>query len=247
MSPGNGFNAVASRASVFTSLLADDCLTKSESKLCYDRRSVDHSILVSSSIWGPRSDFCYYQTVSGMLTTRGRVCRIQLLLVLASAVVLGSESRGTHDHILLSQIRDSPNPEDQIPVLSYNPRHRVHFSSPPTNRRACTIYSLRSLGTECIENTSTNRYSIAALRSYRTDRVENSDFQLLHCCMLEVCCIATTRVFVKPFPSNSCLCWLYSSCFEQICHNIKKNLYRVSIILFDPFKWSHIYELQQGQ
>jgi hypothetical protein len=38
--------------------------------------------------------------------TRGRVCRLQLLLALASAVILGSESRGTRDHILLSQIRD---------------------------------------------------------------------------------------------------------------------------------------------
>jgi hypothetical protein len=38
--------------------------------------------------------------------TRGLVCRLQLLLVLAIAVVLGSESRGTRDHILLSQIRD---------------------------------------------------------------------------------------------------------------------------------------------
>jgi hypothetical protein len=38
--------------------------------------------------------------------TRGRVCRLQLLLVLASAVILGFESRGTRDHNLLSQIRD---------------------------------------------------------------------------------------------------------------------------------------------
>jgi hypothetical protein len=40
--------------------------------------------------------------------TRGRVCRLQFLLVLASAVILRSESRGTRDHILLSQIRDIP-------------------------------------------------------------------------------------------------------------------------------------------
>jgi hypothetical protein len=40
--------------------------------------------------------------------TRRRVCRLQLLLVLASAVILGSESRGTRDHILLSHIRDFP-------------------------------------------------------------------------------------------------------------------------------------------
>jgi hypothetical protein len=40
--------------------------------------------------------------------TRGRVCRLQLLLALASTVVLGSESRGIRDHILLSKIRDFP-------------------------------------------------------------------------------------------------------------------------------------------
>jgi hypothetical protein len=40
--------------------------------------------------------------------TRRRVCRLQLLLVLASAVILGSGYRGTRDHILLSQIRDFP-------------------------------------------------------------------------------------------------------------------------------------------
>jgi hypothetical protein len=37
--------------------------------------------------------------------TRGRVCRLQLLLVLASAVILGSEARGTRYNILLSHIR----------------------------------------------------------------------------------------------------------------------------------------------
>jgi hypothetical protein len=50
---------------------------------------------------------------------RGRVCRLHLLLVLASAVILGSESRGTHDHILLSQIQDpqpgGPDPHIYIP------------------------------------------------------------------------------------------------------------------------------------
>jgi hypothetical protein len=32
---------------------------------------------------------------------RGWVCHLQLLLTLASAVILSSESRGTHDHILI--------------------------------------------------------------------------------------------------------------------------------------------------
>jgi hypothetical protein len=40
--------------------------------------------------------------------TRERVYRLQLLLALASAVILGYESLWTRDHILLSQIRDFP-------------------------------------------------------------------------------------------------------------------------------------------
>jgi hypothetical protein len=40
--------------------------------------------------------------------TRGRVCRLLLLLALASTVILASESRGSRDLILLSQIRDFP-------------------------------------------------------------------------------------------------------------------------------------------
>jgi hypothetical protein len=63
---------------------------------------------------------------------------------LASAVILGSKSCGTHDHILLSQSRDFPNREGEVPIFispgtglpSCCPRHWVPFSSPPTTRRA---------------------------------------------------------------------------------------------------------------
>jgi hypothetical protein len=55
---------------------------------------------------------------------RGRVCRLQLMLVLASAVILVSESCGAHDHVLLSQTRDSPNLEGQAPVFTF-PRSRM--------------------------------------------------------------------------------------------------------------------------
>jgi hypothetical protein len=69
----------------------------------------------------------------------GRICRLQLLLALASA----SEFREIRDHFLLSQIRDSPNMEGQVPVF-ISPWNRVaqlypqalgSFSSPPTTRR----------------------------------------------------------------------------------------------------------------
>jgi hypothetical protein len=62
------------------------------------------------------SDYSYY-VISSL--TRGQASRLQLLLALASAVILGSESR-----ILLHQIRDSPNLEGQVRVF-LSPRNRV--------------------------------------------------------------------------------------------------------------------------
>jgi hypothetical protein len=47
-----------------------------------------------------------------------------LLLALAIAVILGSESQETDDCILLPQIRDSPSIESQVPVFM-SPRNRV--------------------------------------------------------------------------------------------------------------------------
>jgi hypothetical protein len=50
---------------------------------------------------------CYFVAPSLM---RGRVCTWLLLLGLASAVPLGSESRRTQDHVLLSQFLRLPQP-----------------------------------------------------------------------------------------------------------------------------------------
>jgi hypothetical protein len=60
-----------------------------------------------------------------------------------------AQSRGTHGHILLSQIRDSPNLEGQVPYLyphprirwpSFTPRHWVPFSLPPTRRVTVEVF-----------------------------------------------------------------------------------------------------------
>jgi hypothetical protein len=56
--------------------------------------------------------------------TRERVCRLQLLMIFASALILVSESRRTCDHMLLSQIRESSDLEVQVPVF-ISPRDRV--------------------------------------------------------------------------------------------------------------------------
>jgi hypothetical protein len=109
--------------------------------------------------------------------TRGRVCHLQLLLALASAIILRSESRGTHDHILLSQIPDSPNQDGQVPVFislrnrvaQLCPRHWVPFSSPP--------YDSQDYGggirTRLHAGLSRN-VSWSLLYSFGTDRTENT-------------------------------------------------------------------------
>jgi hypothetical protein len=55
---------------------------------------------------------------------RRKVCHLQFLVVFVSAVILGCESRGTHDHILVSQIQDSSNLEGQVAVF-ISPRSKV--------------------------------------------------------------------------------------------------------------------------
>jgi hypothetical protein len=74
---------------------------------------------------------------------------------LASAVILTSESRRTHDHILLSQIRDYRNLEDQVPAFispgtgwpSYALRHWVPFCSPLRHAGLRWRYSTNQLHT----------------------------------------------------------------------------------------------------
>jgi hypothetical protein len=90
------------------------------SKLYNNWRSVGQSALAPRPRLGPQDQIFISQTVAGLLKwapslTKGRVCRLQLLLSLANAVILGSESHGPHDHILLAQIRDSPNLVGQVP------------------------------------------------------------------------------------------------------------------------------------
>jgi hypothetical protein len=87
--------------------------SKSKSKFCYDQRLVGQSVLKSNPRLGPRPDFITVREMrvcccGALSLMRGRVGRLQFLAS-SSAVVLRSESRGTHDQILLSQTRDYPN------------------------------------------------------------------------------------------------------------------------------------------
>jgi hypothetical protein len=70
---------------------------------------------------------CYFVAPS---LTRGRVRNLLLLLVFASVVPLGSESRGTHDSILLSQFLRLPQPGGPGPRI-YIPQKQGCPDIPP--------------------------------------------------------------------------------------------------------------------
>jgi hypothetical protein len=150
---------------------------RQESDFLYDWRFTAIQFVLETSPLRPTTKIfifklntCDYNPYATSSLARGWVCRLQLLLALAIAVILRSESRGTHDQMLLSQIRDSHTLEGQVPVfisarnrvvLSY-PRHRFPFSS-----------------------------SVVSSCSYRKDSVGNTVYQLLHYCVLLICCLAT--------------------------------------------------------
>jgi hypothetical protein len=90
-------------------------------------------------------------------------------------VILESEFRGTHDHILLSQIRDSPNLEGQVPV----------FIS-PTNRMA-QLYP-QALG-------SLTALALISLYSLRMDHMGNIPSSNYLCCVVIRYC---GNVFIVP-------------------------------------------------
>jgi hypothetical protein len=63
---------------------------------------------------------CGYSPYVTPCPKRGWICRLKLLMIFASTVIIRSESRGTHDHIILSQVRDAPNLEGEVPVIIFS-------------------------------------------------------------------------------------------------------------------------------
>jgi hypothetical protein len=91
-------------------------------------------------------NICGYSPCVTPSLMRGWVCRLQLLLVFTSAVILRAVSHRAHCHILLSQSdsRLSPTWRARSPYLyrpgtewpSYTHRQWVRSPSSPTTRRA---------------------------------------------------------------------------------------------------------------
>jgi hypothetical protein len=110
-----------------------------ESELLYDWRFTAYQFVLATSLLRlTTSNFffqlntCYHSPYVTSSLTRRWVCRLQLLLVFVSEVILRSESRGTHDHILLSQIRQSPYHEGQVSVFISSPQEQGGPVIPPS-------------------------------------------------------------------------------------------------------------------
>jgi hypothetical protein len=117
--------------------------SESESELLYDWPfTANQFVLATSPLRITTSIFsqlytCGHRPYITSSLTRGWVCRLQLLRALASAVIIRSESHGTHDHIVLSQVRDFPKLEGQVPVF-ISPRNRAD-SFPVLQVRVCRM------------------------------------------------------------------------------------------------------------
>jgi hypothetical protein len=110
-------SCILCRGNVFTELLPckdrRDTHTdvQSQSNVTTDGQSASPS-WKKAPVWGLRPHFYHCQLricwCGALSLMRGWICRLQLLLALASAVIFGSESNGNRDHILPSQFRDFP-------------------------------------------------------------------------------------------------------------------------------------------
>jgi hypothetical protein len=104
--------------------------SESESELLYDWQFTANHFLETSPLRLTTSKFIFQLNTCGYIPyvtsslMRGSFCHLQLLLALVSTLMLRSESRGIHDHILQSQIRDYSNLESWVPVF-ISPRNKV--------------------------------------------------------------------------------------------------------------------------
>jgi hypothetical protein len=104
--------------SVFCLLMASVCYW-SELSVRVTLRLATSPLRATTRIFIFQLNICGHRPYVTSSLMRVWVCRLQLLLVLASALILGSEFRGTHDHILLSQIRDFPPILNSVLFCSY--------------------------------------------------------------------------------------------------------------------------------
>jgi hypothetical protein len=69
-----------------------------------------------------------------------------LLLILASAVIFMAEYKGTHDHVSLPHILDSPSLEGQVPVFISPTNRMAQFYTQPLGSVFVLFYDSQGYG-----------------------------------------------------------------------------------------------------
>jgi hypothetical protein len=98
----------------------------------------DQIFVIVRQLW-----VCWYGAPS---PTRGQACSLQLLSGLASAVIVGSDSRRTHEHIFCFKFETLPNWRTKFPYLYVYPRNRVAHLYSQTLLKSKSHYDRRSVG-----------------------------------------------------------------------------------------------------
>jgi hypothetical protein len=146
--------------------------------------------------------------------------------------IFGSESRETHDHILLSQIQGSPNLEGPVPVFIFPTNRVVQLYPQALGSLFVASYDSQSYGggirTRLHPSSLTKRWS--SLYSLGWDSVSNtvSNSSFFDADDLRSRCLATARLFVELFPRNA-------QCFSS---RVTKR--RWILKKFDVFVWLSI-------
>jgi hypothetical protein len=154
---------------------ADNSTSKSKSKLCYDRRSVGQSVLVSSSHVGPKTRFVLLSVA--VLLIWGALSDEEMGL---SIIIVDGPRQRSHFRVRL--------PWDSRPYFTVS-NSRFPFSSPPTTRKVTVevfdpastrevhltggLVRLCSLGTDHTENTALPNNGSLVYRGISTQRTQH--------------------------------------------------------------------------
>jgi hypothetical protein len=101
-STANSLPQISCTTEISLSEFSTQLNSQSESELFYANQFVlaTKPLRLTTSIF-PQLNTCFHSPYVTSSVTRGWACSLQLLLVLASTVILRSDSHGTRDHICL--------------------------------------------------------------------------------------------------------------------------------------------------
>jgi hypothetical protein len=165
--------------------------SESESELLHDWRFTANQFVLATSPWDPRPPFFFQLNPFGYIPyvtsslPRGWFCHLQLLPILASTVIFGSESRGTHDHFLLSQIRDSLNLEEPGPRIQVKSKSNLCYDRRSVGQSILVSITHLRLKTRVLLLSDSCGFLIwSSLYIFGKDRTENTDsnsYYILSC------------------------------------------------------------------